>query len=480
MTRSDVAGRRQALALAGVIAALDLGLATSAQASVHLWEITEVYSNADGTIQYVELSTSSDFQEQTGGVTFRSQSNGVTFNTFVIPGNLPSTSTSGKTFLLATPGFQAVSGIAPDYTLPCAPFFDPDATSITVELVGADSLSFTPSDLPAATGNALYATTGGVLSTGAATPKNFAGSSGMMTAACLGTGTCDPCADANFCDDACLVGACSGGFTRCPGQLCDEAGDKCADCLGAGDCDDSNPCTDDACVSDACQNTNNTDACDDGLFCNGTDACAGGACVSSGDPCAPDNCLEGSDACGDCTNVADCADDNECTKDTCTSDNCAQTPVADGTACDDDGLFCTGAETCSAGTCTSEGDPCAAAGEGLCDEGTHACDDEGAGGDGGAADDDGGAEVGVGPDGAVGPGTGLPGFGADTEGGVGDGGAPLRDDGGVTKDGGASGCGCRAGVGSDDYSRGATGALSVLAALAALLVLARRRRGSAR
>ena len=33
-------------------------VATPTHASFHDWEITEVYSNADGTIQYVELSTS--------------------------------------------------------------------------------------------------------------------------------------------------------------------------------------------------------------------------------------------------------------------------------------------------------------------------------------------------------------------------------------------------------------------------------------
>jgi len=62
--------------------------------------------------------------------------------------------------------------------------------------------------------------------------------------------------------------------------MCDETNDVCSDCLVDGDCDDSNVCTDDACVAGVCENTDNTDTCDDGVPC--TDAvCQSGSCVLS-------------------------------------------------------------------------------------------------------------------------------------------------------------------------------------------------------
>ncbi len=114
---------------------------------------------------------------------------------------------------------------------------------------------------------------------------------------CLVDGDCD---DGNFCDGAetCNAGTCEAGADPCPGQLCDEATDACVDCLADADCDDGNPCTDDVCNAGTCQNTNDdTNSCDDGVFCNGAEVCNAGACVAGGDPCPGQICNEATDAC---------------------------------------------------------------------------------------------------------------------------------------------------------------------------------------
>jgi len=50
-------------------------------------------------------------------------------------------------------------------------------------------------------------------------------------------------------------------------------------CTTAGDCNDANPCTNDACSSGSCTHTNNTAACaDDGSSCT-NDVCSAGACT---------------------------------------------------------------------------------------------------------------------------------------------------------------------------------------------------------
>ncbi|UCC31966.1 MAG: hypothetical protein JSU86_06740, partial [Phycisphaerales bacterium] len=79
-------------------------------------------------------------------------------------------------------------------------------------------------------------------------------------------------------------------------------------CETNSQCDDQNPCTDDACdASDMCGHTpNDTNDPDDGLFCNGHEICVGGQIVVE----------EGS--------IPDCDDGLVCTSDSCneTTDQC--------------------------------------------------------------------------------------------------------------------------------------------------------------
>jgi hypothetical protein len=327
------------LAAVAVIAVIALLAARPrpAHATFHLWEITEVYSNANGTVQYIELSTTSASQDETMGVSFTANSDG-TIRSVTLDHDLGSNSTANTTFLIATGNLAALpGGIAPDFVVPCnVPFFDPDATTITLTLVGADSLTFSGTQLPTDGEMALYANAAGTLLPPAAnTPQNFAGTDGDLNlTGCVLAGTCTTCDDGLFCNGAeTCSAACSpvAGTAPCDPDLCTEATDTCAECNDNGDCNDGNVCTTDTCNgSMECDHVNNTVACDDGLFCNGGDTCSGGACTHAGDPCAPQGCLEGSDSCGDCDDPADC----------------------------DDGLFCTGVEECTGGACSSPGDPC--------------------------------------------------------------------------------------------------------------------------
>ncbi len=69
---------------------------------------------------------------------------------------------------------------------------------------------------------------------------------------------------------------------------------------------------------------------------------------------------------GQCLDNTDCDDGNLCTNDVCIpTGTCENPPLADGTLCADDGLFCNGLESCTGGFCASAGDPCGGA---ACDE----------------------------------------------------------------------------------------------------------------
>jgi hypothetical protein len=155
-------------------------MVSSAQALFHQWNFTEFFSNADGTVQFIELQCGNFNSENiaTAG-TISSLSTG---KTFTFPADLGSTATANKFLFVATDGFELLPGaVTPDFaTLTPLPdnFFDPagDTISLVVSPFGTvDSRSFT--SLP----------TDGVMSRhfpsntlADNSPTNFAGDMGMV------------------------------------------------------------------------------------------------------------------------------------------------------------------------------------------------------------------------------------------------------------------------------------------------------------
>ena len=189
------------------------------------------------------------------------------------------------------------------------------------------------------------------------------------------------CEDGLFCNgaDTCSGGTCVHAGDPCVGgpecaDTCDEAGDTCNVPAGTPCTDDGNPCTDNECNgTGTCVAINNTDPCDDGLFCNGADTCSGGSCVHAGDPCTGGpECADTCDETGDTCNVpagTPCTDDgNVCTDNEC--DGAGTCAAINNTDPCDDGLFCTLTDTCSGGVCVGTGDPCPGQ---ICDEDNDQC-----------------------------------------------------------------------------------------------------------
>jgi len=180
------------------------------------------------------------------------------------------------------------------------------------------------------------------------------------------------CNDGVFCTavDVCDGGTCVGTGDTCPGLVCDEPNDRCVECLGDGDCDDSNVCTTDSCAGNVCSRVPNSLSCNDGRWCTVTDTCVGGACIGTVNPCTtPLICSEALDACVECEVAADCDDGNICTTENCFSNICFNT---NNTAPCNDGLFCTTLDRCSSGSCVGSGDACP---DQLCDEPNDRCVD---------------------------------------------------------------------------------------------------------
>ncbi len=108
------------------------------------------------------------------------------------------------------------------------------------------------------------------------------------------------CGDGLFCNgvERCVESVCTPGTTPCAiGERCDVATAICLippECLIDFDCDDGNPCTDNACESGVCTSQPGSNACDDADECTENDTCLHGTCVGNpipncGQNTAPDD-----------------------------------------------------------------------------------------------------------------------------------------------------------------------------------------------
>jgi len=158
------------------LAVMAVALAWPAHATFHLFQIGELYSNADGSVQFVELTALACCQEYVSGHTITA-SQGSTVHSYTIPTDLPG-DTGNKRFLIGTQGFAALGVVTPDYVVPNG--FFPLGNG-TVNWADADIWNYTglPSD-----GDMALLRSG---STASNSPQNFAGNTGHV-----GTGTGGP------------------------------------------------------------------------------------------------------------------------------------------------------------------------------------------------------------------------------------------------------------------------------------------------
>ena len=90
-----------------------------AAASFHLYQINQLYSNSDGSVQYVMLRESSGANGENflAGHTLKATSGGST-KSLTFPSNLPSSQTANTYVLIATQGFANLNIVTPDYIMP--------------------------------------------------------------------------------------------------------------------------------------------------------------------------------------------------------------------------------------------------------------------------------------------------------------------------------------------------------------------------
>lgn len=137
----------------------------------HIFHINEIYSNADGSVQFIEFMGDADGQHIWAGH-FITSTDGVSTNTFPINTNLPNAATNNRAVLVATQGFADLNIVTPDYIIPNGFLF---TTNGTVNFPGMDSINYI--QLPT---DGILSLNGDGVTTGTNSPANFAGQTGSI------------------------------------------------------------------------------------------------------------------------------------------------------------------------------------------------------------------------------------------------------------------------------------------------------------
>jgi serralysin len=137
----------------------------------HLYDINELYSNADGTIQFIELTVGNFNGEDRWQGKSIIVTQGDSAHSFTFPSNLAGTQTANTKVLIATQGFADLGVVTPDFIVPSGFLFIDGGI---VNFADVDNVAYTalPTD-----GTLAWNVDG---STSVNSPTNFAGSTGTV------------------------------------------------------------------------------------------------------------------------------------------------------------------------------------------------------------------------------------------------------------------------------------------------------------
>lgn len=163
-----------------ILAALIIcSVVPSLHAAFHTWKVNEIYSNADGSVQFIEMKESQGANNQDAlpghSITCTGPLGTTTFN---FPSNLSSSTTSNKFFIIGTSNLVSIpGGLTPDYVFTnSGPFLSLNSGSINFAS-GFDVVTYTnlPSD-----GSGAMIRSGGLIAVTTNSPANFGGGSNSI------------------------------------------------------------------------------------------------------------------------------------------------------------------------------------------------------------------------------------------------------------------------------------------------------------
>jgi hypothetical protein len=156
------------------VVVLLLSVAGRAHAAFHLWAITQIYSNSDGSLQFIEMIDNSGGQQFVGGQSI-TVLNGGSMHPFTVPNNL-STDSFHHELLFGTSKLEAAGGPKPDFIIPNGFLFTGGGTiDFFGTSGGTNGLSYPA--LPTDSVHALTYNNGPVVIN---SPQNFLGQTGAV------------------------------------------------------------------------------------------------------------------------------------------------------------------------------------------------------------------------------------------------------------------------------------------------------------
>lgn len=157
-----------------MVAAAVLGMAFwctgPAQASFHLWRIDEIFSDASGAVQFIELAVAQSGEQFVGGRGITA-TQGMASHTFTFPNNLPGDSANHH-FLIGTQSFANLGVVSPDFIVPDGFLFLPSGS---INYADVDMLTY-----PALPNDGVHSVDR-MFNVMVASPTNFAGQTGMLS-----------------------------------------------------------------------------------------------------------------------------------------------------------------------------------------------------------------------------------------------------------------------------------------------------------
>jgi hypothetical protein len=168
----------------------------AASAVFHRWDITEVYSNDDGSVQFIEFYTGTKHQELLINHTLISDLATFTFPTNLDPDEMGNGNgaTANQHMLVATPAFASQPGaVTPDFVLDGPDFFD--FVEDSLDFAGVNTFGWASGELPTNGIDSLHEPFGSNVRTlDINSPTNFAGEVGELPepsgVLMLGVGAC--------------------------------------------------------------------------------------------------------------------------------------------------------------------------------------------------------------------------------------------------------------------------------------------------
>ena len=119
--------------------------APMANATFHLWTISEIYSNASGNVQYIVLRSSFGLQQFLTGHQITATSPGGDSHVYTFPKDLPDDSTN-RALLIGTEGFASLGIVTPDYVVPNGFLFLPGGTITWADIYDSVVYNALPAD----------------------------------------------------------------------------------------------------------------------------------------------------------------------------------------------------------------------------------------------------------------------------------------------------------------------------------------------